>query len=149
MMASEPVLRNPTNIDVDDRGRIWVTEAFNYRPFRNTTTSPEGDRIMILEAKDGDDSADRKEIVSQGISGEQHDHGRHAFTSGADGKLYFNFGNAGVSLRDKNNKPVIDQYGDSIGSPKYRQGMVFRCDPDGSHVERLAHNFRNNYEVAV
>lgn len=194
MMASEPVLRNPTNIDVDDRGRIWVTEAFNYRPFRNATTSPEGDRILILEDKDGDgvaethkvfyqgpeinaplgiclignrvlvsqspyvwafyddngdDSADRKEIVFEGISGEQHDHGMHAFTSGPDGKLYFNFGNAGVSLRDKNNKPVIDQYGDSIGSPKYKQGMVFRCDPDGSHVERLAHNFRNNYEVAV
>ena len=194
MMASEPVLRNPTNIDVDDRGRIWITEAFNYRPFRNSTISPEGDRILILEDKDGDglaethkvfyqgpeinaplgiclignrvfvsqspyvwafyddngdDSADRKEIVFQGISGEQHDHGMHAFTSGPDGKLYFNFGNAGVSLRDKNNKPVIDQYGDSIGSPKYKQGMVFRCDPDGSHVERLAHNFRNNYEVAV
>jgi len=194
MMSSEPVLRNPTNIDVDDRGRIWVTEAFNYRPFRNATTSPEGDRILILEDKDGDgvaethkvfyqgpeinaplgiclignrvlvsqspyvwafyddnndDSADRKEIVFQGISGEQHDHGMHAFTSGPDGKLYFNFGNAGVSLRDKNNKPVIDQYGDSIGSTKYKQGQVFRCDPDGSHVERLAHNFRNNYEVAV
>jgi putative membrane-bound dehydrogenase-like protein len=194
MMASEPVLRNPTNIDVDDRGRVWVTEAFNYRPFRNSTTTPEGDRIVILEDKDGDgvaethkvfyqgpeinaplgiclvdnkvlvsqspyvwafyddnndDSADRKEIVFQGISGEQHDHGMHAFTSGPDGKLYFNFGNAGVSLRDKNNKIVYDQYGDSIGSPKYKQGMVFRCDPDGSHVERLAHNFRNNYEVAV
>ena len=27
--------------------------------------------------------------------------------------------------------------------------MVFRCDPDGSNVESLAHNFRNNYEVAV
>ena len=194
MMASEPVLRNPTNIDVDDRGRIWVTEAFNYRPFRNATTSPEGDRILILEDKDGDglaethkifyqgpeinaplgiclignrvlvsqspyvwafyddnndDSADRKEIIFQGISGEQHDHGMHAFTSGPDGKLYFNFGNAGVSLRDKDNKPVTDQYGDTIGSPKYKQGQVFRCDPDGSNIERLAHNFRNNYEVAV
>lgn len=194
MMASEPVLRDPTNIDVDDRGRIWVTEAFNYRPFRNPTVAPQGDRIMILEDKDGDgvaetskvfyqgpeinaplgiclvenkvivsqspyvwvfyddnndDSADRKEILFQGISGEQHDHGMHAFTSGPDGKLYFNFGNAGVSLRDKNNGIIYDQYGDSIGSPKYRQGMVFRCDPDGSHIERLAHNFRNNYEVAV
>lgn len=194
MMASEPVLRNPTNIDVDDRGRIWITEAFNYRPFRNSTVSPDGDRIIILEDKDGDgraethkvfyqgpeinaplgiclignrvlisqspyvwafyddngdDSADRKEIIFQGISGEQHDHGMHAFTSGPDGKLYFNFGNAGVSLRDKNNKPVVDQYGDTIGSPKYKQGMVFRCDPDGSNIERLAHNFRNNYEVAV
>jgi len=28
-------------------------------------------------------------------------------------------------------------------------GMVFRCDLDGSEVETLAWNFRNNYEVAV
>ena len=27
--------------------------------------------------------------------------------------------------------------------------MVFRCNVDGSDVEVLAHNFRNNYEVAV
>ncbi len=27
--------------------------------------------------------------------------------------------------------------------------MVFRCDLDGSNFEVLAHNFRNNYELAV
>ena len=27
--------------------------------------------------------------------------------------------------------------------------MIFRCNPDGSELETLAHNFRNNYEVAV
>lgn len=194
LMASEPVLRNPTNIDVDDRGRIWVTEAFNYRPGQQSTIIPEGDRIMILEDKDGDgiaetnkvfyqgpeinaplgiciignrvivsqspyvwaffdddgdDKADRKEVIFQNISGVQHDHGMHTFTSGPDGKLYFNFGNEGKTLRDKNNKIVLDQFGDSIGAPKYKQGMVFRCDPDGSNIERLGHNFRNNYEVAV
>src|ERR671912_2229139 len=31
-MATEPVLKNPTNIDVDENGRVWVTEAYNYRP---------------------------------------------------------------------------------------------------------------------
>src|SRR3546814_7738423 len=31
LMASEPMLINPTNIDVDERGRVWVTEAYNYR----------------------------------------------------------------------------------------------------------------------
>ncbi len=31
-MATEPMLKNPTNIDVDERGRVWVTEAYNYRP---------------------------------------------------------------------------------------------------------------------
>lgn len=195
VVATEPMLRNPTNIDVDDRGRVWVTEAYNYRPAINgNPTNPEGDRIMILEDKNGDgvtdtakvfyrgpelnaplgicvlgnrvlvsqspyvwafyddngdDKADRKEIVFQGIGGEQHDHGAHTFTFGPDGKLYFNLGNEAKTLKDKNGKTVIDQEGDEIGPKKYRQGMTMRCDPDGSHVEVLAQNFRNPYEVAV
>jgi len=194
-VATEPMLKNPTNIDVDERGRIWVTEAYNYRPAINgNPTNPKGDRIMILEdtngdgkadtAKvfyqgpevnaplgicvlgnrvlvsqspyvwafyddNGDDKADRKEILFQGVGGEQHDHGMHTFTFGPDGKLYFNFGNEGKTLHDKNNKPVLDQDGDTIGPKKYTQGMVFRCEPDGSHVECLGNNFRNPYEVAV
>ncbi len=193
--ATEPMLKNPTNIDVDERGRVWVTEAYNYRPAINgNPTNAAGDRIMILEdtngdgradtAKvfyqgpelnaplgicvlgkqvlisqspyvwafyddDGDDKADRKEIMFSGIGGEQHDHGMHTFTFGADGKLYFNFGNEGRQLKDKNGKPVPDQDGDPIDSKKYKQGMVFRCNPDGSHVECLGQNFRNPYEVAV
>lgn len=193
--ATEPMLKNPTNIDVDERGRIWVTEAYNYRPDINgNPTDPRGDRIMILEdtngdgkadsAKvfyegpeinaplgvcvlgnevlisqspyvwafyddNGDDKADRKEVVFSGIGGEQHDHGMHTFTFGPDGKLYFNFGNEGKQLKDKNGNPVLDQDGDVIGPKKYTQGMVFRCDPDGSHVECLGQNFRNPYEVTV
>jgi putative membrane-bound dehydrogenase-like protein len=194
-VAYEPALINPTNIDVDERGRIWVVEAFNYRPKINgNPVNPQGDRIMILEDKDGDgkaenskvfyqgseinapmgicvlgkrviisqspyvwsfyddngdDSADRKEVLFQGIGGEQHDHGMHTFTFGPDGKLYFNFGNEGKTLKDKAGKTVVDQDGDEIGPKKYKQGMVFRCNPDGTQVECLGHNFRNNYEVAV
>ena len=194
-VATEPMLKNPTNIDVDERGRIWVTEAYNYRPAINgNPTNPKGDRIMLLEdtngdgkadsAKvfyqgpeinaplgvcvlgnkvlisqspyvwifyddNGDDKADRKEILFEGIGGEQHDHGVHAFTFGPDGKLYFNFGNEGKTLKDKNGKTVLDQDGDEISPKKYKQGMVFRCDPDGSHIECLGQNFRNPYEVAV
>ena len=54
-------------------------------------------------------------------------------------------------VHDKNGKPVADIYGNTVnesGKP-YRQGMVFRCDLDGSHFEVLAHNFRNDYEIAV
>ena len=29
--ASEPLLVNPTNFDVDERGRIWFIESVNYR----------------------------------------------------------------------------------------------------------------------
>ena len=44
--ASEPEMVNPTDIDIDERGRIWVCEGANYRAFK---TRPEGDRILILE----------------------------------------------------------------------------------------------------
>jgi putative membrane-bound dehydrogenase-like protein len=194
-MATEPMLINPTNIDVDEKGRVWVTEAYNYRFEINHNKPREaGDRIVILEDKDGDGSletstvfyqgpevnaplgvcvlgnrvlisqspyvwafyddnndgkADRKEILFQGIGGIQHDHGMHSFAFGPDGKLYFNFGNAGKTLRDKNNEVVLDQDGDEIGPKKYKEGMLFRCDPDGTHVECLGHNFRNEYESAV
>jgi putative membrane-bound dehydrogenase-like protein len=44
--ASEPEMVNPTDIDIDERGRIWVCEGANYRAFK---TRDEGDRILILE----------------------------------------------------------------------------------------------------
>ena len=107
--------------------------------------------VYLFTDTKGDGKADKKEILFSGIGGFDHDHGVHAFTFGPDGKLYFNFGNEGHQLKDKDGKPVLDPDGNPInnsGNP-YRMGMVFRCNPDGSHVEVLAHNFRNNYEVAV
>jgi len=68
---------------------------------------------MFDDNRDG--KADRKEILFQGIGGEQHDHGAHAFVFGPDGKLYFNFGNEGKQLLDAQGKPVLDQDGDPIG----------------------------------
>src|SRR5690606_18361261 len=88
-------------------------------------------------------------VLFEGVGGEQHDHGMHAFIFGPDGKLYFNFGNEGHTLLDRNGDVVLDQDGEEITNEKYRQGMVFRCDVDGSNVEVLGDNFRNNYELAV
>ncbi|MCZ6795139.1 MAG: NPCBM/NEW2 domain-containing protein, partial [Planctomycetota bacterium] len=194
LFAHEPMLVNPTNLDIDARGRVWVTEGVNYRRWKNN--QPEGDRIVILEDtdldgradrrkvfyqdpsinsalgicalgkrvivscspnvfvftdEDGDDRPDSKEVLFSGIGGLQHDHGVHAFVFGPDGKLYFNFGNSGGRLLDGQGKPIVDGAGNIVearGQP-YRQGMVFRCNLDGSGVETLGHNFRNNYEVAV
>src|SRR5678816_1162456 len=78
-------------------------------------------------------------------------HGMHAFVFGPDGKLYGNFGNEGQRLQDKDGKPIVDREGHEVaanGRP-YRQGLVFRCNPDFTDFETLGHNFRNNYEVAV
>jgi putative membrane-bound dehydrogenase-like protein len=219
LFASEPMTYNLCDMDIDARGRVWVTEGANYRStFQKWgLLRPEGDRIVILEDTNGDGAADKaktfyqdltinsalgicvlgnKVIVSSSpyifvltdtngddvadkrevlffthLKSADHDHAAHAFVFGPDGKLYFNFGNAGVQLAApsqevKNNTPlhgplprfeitnaapVVDVDGNRVtdkGKP-YRQGMVFRCDLDGSNVEVLGHNFRNNYEVAV
>jgi putative membrane-bound dehydrogenase-like protein len=198
LFASEPMVTNPTNMDIDDRGRIWITEAYNYRNHLNPKNpiKGEGDRVLILEDtngdgkadkstvfyqgtdinaalgiavfgnkvfvsvspnvfvftdENGDDIPDKKEILFTGIGGVQHDHGMHAFTFGPDGKLYFNYGNEGQGLHYADGSPILDPLGRPVNSQTapYQEGMVFRCDPDGSNPEILAWNFRNNYELAV
>ncbi|HEY6082686.1 MAG TPA: PVC-type heme-binding CxxCH protein, partial [Chitinophagaceae bacterium] len=198
LFASEPMITNPTNMDIDARGRVWICQAYNYRPQVNPQdpVNAAGDCIKVLEdtngdgiadtAKifyqgtdinaalgicvlgnkvivscspnvfiftdtNGDDKADKKELLFSYIGGHQHDHGVHAFSFGPDGKLYFNFGNEGDSILDKNGKLITDTEGNPVnksGHP-YRQGMAFRCNLDGSDLEVLGNNFRNPYEIAV
>lgn len=69
LWAESPLFFNPTNMDVDAKGRIWVTEALNYRLFRNDPNKfkhqEEGDRVMILEDKDGDGKAESSKVFVQ------------------------------------------------------------------------------------
>lgn len=195
LFASEPMLQNPTNIDVDHRGRVYVCEAYNYRPqISNVPTRFEGDRIMILEDvngdgvadsskifyqgpeinaplgicvlgnqvivsqspyiwkftdTDGDDKADKKEILFQGINGIQDDHGVHALSLGPDGRFYFSMGNSSKTIYDRNNKIIKTIQGLPIDPDHFRQGLILRGNLDGSGFEVIGHNFRNNYECAV
>src|SRR5688500_9062452 len=55
LFASEPLLANPTNIDIDAHGRVWVCEGVNYR--RWSDLRKEGDRIVVLQDDDGDGKA--------------------------------------------------------------------------------------------
>lgn len=107
--------------------------------------------VFVFHDDDGDLVADRKESLFTKTGDPQHDHSVHAFSVGPDGRWYFNFGNTGHAVHDKEGKPITDRMGNVVndsGKP-YRQGMVFRCNPDGSDFEVLGNNFRNNYEVAV
>jgi putative membrane-bound dehydrogenase-like protein len=65
--AAEPQVVNPTNIDIDERGRIWYLEAVNYR--RRLRNLPDfrkqGDRIVILEDTTGDGRADKRTVFDQ------------------------------------------------------------------------------------
>ncbi len=195
LFASEPLLINPTNITVDHRGRVWICEAYNYRPeITGNQARAKGDRIVILEDTNqdgkadkstvfyqgpelnapigiwvlgkqvivsqspyvwlftddnGDSKADRKEIIFQGIEGTQHDHGVHAFVMGPDGKYYFNFGNEGKKMLDAKGNPIVGKDGKPVDFTQYKQGLVFRCNPDFTEFEVVGQNFRNNFEVAV
>jgi putative membrane-bound dehydrogenase-like protein len=107
--------------------------------------------VWIFTDEDGDLKADKKELLFTKVGDPQHDHSVHAFIFGPDGKLYFNFGNTGHRISDKDGKPIIDVAGNEVndsGKP-YRQGMVFRCNMDGTQFEVLGNNFRNNYEVTI
>lgn len=61
--ASSPLLSNPTNIDFDAQGRLYVAEGVNYRS--KGARRPEGDRIVILEDTDGSGSADKTSVFVQ------------------------------------------------------------------------------------
>ncbi len=69
LWAESPMFFNPTNIDVDDRGRVWVAEAVNYRSFNTAKQGPlthaAGDRIVILSDGDGDGRADSSKVFVQ------------------------------------------------------------------------------------
>ncbi|GAB3037409.1 PVC-type heme-binding CxxCH protein [Spirosoma pulveris] len=66
LWAEAPMFYNPTNMDIDAKGRVWITEAVNYRKFNNKPESrlnhAEGERIVILEDTDGDGKADDSKV---------------------------------------------------------------------------------------
>ncbi len=67
LFASEPMVRNPTDMDVDARGRVWITEGVNYRStFQKWgILQAAGDRIVILEDTKGLGVADKQTVFYQ------------------------------------------------------------------------------------
>ena len=119
--------------------------------------------VIVFTDDNGDDKPDRKEYLFRNAGLPQNDHSTHSFLFGPDGKLYWNMGNGGLFVHDKDSNLVIDQAGKPVlarGAERYypefeghksvyQGGMVFRCNLDGSEFEVLGHNFRNNYEVTA
>jgi putative membrane-bound dehydrogenase-like protein len=63
LWATSPLLQNPTNMDVDKDGRIWVAEGVNYRG--HAGRRKEGDRIIVIEDTNGDGKADSSHVFVQ------------------------------------------------------------------------------------
>lgn len=213
LFAAEPLFANPTSMDIDHKGRVWVCEAVNYRChlFKKPLNRKEGDRIVILEDTNGDGKADKAttfyqapdfvaplgiciapypdgkgvkvyvchsphiyvfedkdgdgkadgppKILLTGFNGFDHDHGVHGIHFGPDGKLYFSVGDQGVRNLSSSNGDIKPDKETRRGGDKEKKwttnrtdcqaGTVWRCNPDGTGLELLAHNFRNPYEPAV
>ncbi len=165
--------RNPSNEERQEGDRIVVLEDENHDGKADKLTvfhqgtdidSPHGvcvlgkdvivsagANVFVFTDDDGDLKSDRKRTLFSGIAGVQHDHGIHAFTLGPDGKLYFNFGNEGKRIYDAEGKPITDKAGNIVEDARrpYQQGMVFRCNLDGTEFETLGWNFRNNWELCL
>jgi putative membrane-bound dehydrogenase-like protein len=63
LWATSPLLFNPTNMDFDAQGRLYVAEGVNYRG--QGGRRPEGDRIVILEDTTGSGKADKSTVFVQ------------------------------------------------------------------------------------
>ena len=66
VFAAEPDVKQPIAMALDDRGRVWVAEAYAY-PSR----AAEGkgrDRILIFEDTDGDGQFDKRTVFAEGLN---------------------------------------------------------------------------------
>jgi putative heme-binding domain-containing protein len=67
LFASEPDIDKPINMTFDAKGRMWVTQSFEY-PFPTSPGSKSTDRLTILEDTDHDGKADRFTEVSDTLN---------------------------------------------------------------------------------
>ncbi|HVC93252.1 MAG TPA: hypothetical protein VND64_06150, partial [Pirellulales bacterium] len=64
LFAAEPLITNPSAIDVDSKGRVWVAEIQWYR---GAAKEPPADKIKVLEDTDGDGKADKVTVFAEGL----------------------------------------------------------------------------------
>lgn len=65
VFAAEPDVINPIAFTIDEKGRYWVVECFEY-PSRTPKGKKPRDRIKILEDTDGDGKVDKVTIWAEG-----------------------------------------------------------------------------------
>lgn len=75
LFAGEPDVHQPVAMCTDDRGRLWVVEAYTY-PRRHPHPGPvlpdaekaKGDKVVIFEDADGDGKHDKRTVFMEGLN---------------------------------------------------------------------------------
>lgn len=65
LFAAEPDVINPIAFTIDEKGRLWVLECYEY-PQRTPPGKAPRDRIVILEDTNGDGRADKRTVFAEG-----------------------------------------------------------------------------------
>lgn len=65
VVAAEPDLVNPVAMTIDDQGRFWVTESFEYP---RKEPGPGRDRVKVLEDTDRDGRIDKVTVFAEGLN---------------------------------------------------------------------------------
>ncbi|HEY7156237.1 MAG TPA: PVC-type heme-binding CxxCH protein [Gemmataceae bacterium] len=66
LFAGEPDVCQPIAFCLDDRGRLWVAEAYSY-PIRRSDKEAK-DRILIFEDTNGDGKFDKRTVFMEGLN---------------------------------------------------------------------------------
>ncbi len=64
--ASEPEVLQPIAMALDDRGRVWIAEAYEYP--RRAEGESGRDRILIFEDQDGDGKLETRKLFAEGLN---------------------------------------------------------------------------------
>lgn len=141
LFAGEPQLVNPIAFTIDEKGRIWVVECFEY-PRRTPKGKAPRDRIVILEDTDGDGACDKRTVFAEGkdfpVSEERAKAGLGAFDLASGIEV----GNGGVYvgappylwfIENKNDKPgKFERVLSGFGSEDTHETLnTFQWGPDG------------------
>ena len=64
--AAEPDVKQPIAMALDDRGRVWIAEAYEYP--RRAEEGKGRDRILIFEDTDGNGTLDKRNVFAEGLN---------------------------------------------------------------------------------
>ncbi|HIF34956.1 MAG TPA: c-type cytochrome [Planctomycetaceae bacterium] len=124
--AAEPDVMQPIGFCIDDRGRLWVAEAYNY-PHHGDTP---GDRLVILEDVDGDGRFDRRKVFYDQlnyVTGVEVGFGGVWVMSPP--YFYFIPDRDGDDVPDSKPKVLLDGFGNHANSHNLANGLAW--GPDG------------------
>jgi len=126
LFAGEPHVKQPIAFCIDDRGRLWVAEAYNY-PHHGTKP---GDRILILEDTDGDGRFDERKVFYDGLN---YVTGIEVGFGGAwvvsPPYFYFIPDQNGDDRPDSKPKVLLDGFGNHANAHNLANGLAW--GPDG------------------